>query len=106
MSRLHQGRKATLVVDLCPPAQRLRRAASADGAARVDYGVVCTISTSVFDRRATLAGTEPSSRPAMVLSPTLPTTSRSALDSSASSTRASTGAPTTAFSSTSVAPAA
>ena len=44
--------------------------------------------------------------PAMVLSPTLPTTSRSALTSSARSTSASTGAPTTAFSSTLVAPAA
>ena len=29
-----------------------------------------TISTSVLDRRATLAGTDPSNRPAMVLKPT------------------------------------
>src|SRR6185312_4276379 len=77
-----------------------------NAAERPGYGVVWTISTSVLERRATLAGTEPSNRPAMVLRPTLPTTSRSALTSSARSTRASTGAPTTAFSSILVAPAA
>src|SRR4051812_40287325 len=63
---------------------------------KAGHGVVCTMSTSVLDRRATLAGTEPSNRPAMVLSPTLPTTSRSAFSSRARSTSASTGAPTIA----------
>ena len=81
-----------------------RRLGDRVGAADL-YGVVCTISTSVLDRRATLAGTDPSSRPAMVESPTLPTTRRSALTSSARSTNASTGAPTIAFSSTFFAPA-
>ena len=70
------------------------------------YVVVWTINTSILDRRETLAGTEPSNRPAIVLSPTLPTTSRSAPTSSASPTSASTGAPTTDLSSMFAAPAA
>jgi hypothetical protein len=41
--------------------------------------LVWTISTSVLALRQTLAGTDPSSRPPLVLSPTEPTISRSAL---------------------------
>src|SRR4051794_27513495 len=44
--------------------------------------LVWTISTSVLDRRETSEGTDPSSRPATLFSPTLPTTSRSASTSS------------------------
>src|SRR5690606_28237911 len=95
------GRAADRARHRLPAIRRL----AAGGGAGGGYGVVCTISTSDLDRRATLAGTEPSRRPAIVDRPTLPTTSRSALTSSASSTSASTGAPTTAFSSTFVAPA-
>ena len=67
--------------------------------------VVWTISTSVLALRETSDGTDPSSRPATLLSPTLPTTSRSAWTSSARCTSALMGAPTIGFSSTFVAPA-
>src|ERR1700733_13333318 len=67
--------------------------------------VVWTISTAVLDLRETSDGTDPSSRPATLLSPTLPTTNRSAWTSSARCTSALIGAPTIDFSSTFVAPA-
>src|ERR1700730_4034194 len=66
---------------------------------------VWTIRTSVLALRETSDGTDPSSRPATLLSPTLPTTSRSAWTSSASCTSALIGAPTISFSSTFLAPA-
>ena len=53
--------------------------------------VVWTISTSVLALRETSDGTDPSSRPATLLSPTLPTTSRSAWTSSARRTSALMG---------------
>lgn len=49
-------------------------------------------------------GTEPSRRPAMVFRPTLPTTSRSALELTTRSSSASTGAPSIERSSTLPAP--
>ena len=47
--------------------------------------VVSATSTSVFARRETAEGTDPTKRPAIELTPTLPTTKRSALTSSTSS---------------------
>src|ERR1700730_2675657 len=67
--------------------------------------VVWTISTSLA-LPETSDGTDPSSRPATLLSPTLPTTSRSAWTSSARCTSALMGAPTIGFSSTFLAPCA
>src|SRR6201988_2667662 len=61
---------------------------------------VWTISTSVLALRETSDGTDPSSPPATLLSPTLPTTSRSAWNSSASCTIALLGGPTSASSCT------
>ena len=75
------------------------------GASFISHSVVWTISTSVLARRETLPGTDPSSRPAMLLSPTLPTTSRSAWTSSANSTSAWMGSPTIGRPSMSRAPA-
>jgi uncharacterized circularly permuted ATP-grasp superfamily protein len=72
----------------------------------IGYSLVWTISTSLLARRATFAGTDPSSRPAIVLRPTLPTTRTSAPTSLTRASRASTGAPSIARSSTAVAPAA
>ena len=63
------------------------------GRCKAGQPVVWTISTSVLALRETLPGIEPNTRPRMVLSPTLPTTSRSAVTSSVRSTSASTGAP-------------
>src|SRR5207248_4240596 len=67
--------------------------------------VVWTIRTSHDARWLMLAGTEPSSRPARLLSPRLPTTHRSALRSSAACTSTSTGSPALQKVSTSLAPA-